>query len=95
MAAIYAPSDKDNPKFLLNIREELEKSSCEFNLITGDINTSMDFKEDTFGYTTDSHWKSRIVLKEWTEEDYIDAYRYSNPETQDYTLATKKGPEST
>ena len=89
IAAIYAPSDKDDPEFLLNIREELEKSTCEFNMITGEFNNRMEFKEDTFGYTNNSHWKSRIVLKEWTEEDYIEAYRYLNPETQDYTFKTK------
>ena len=34
-------------------QRKLVKSSCDFN-------ASMDFKEDTLGYNTDSYWKSRV-----------------------------------
>ena len=94
IAAIYASSNKDDPEFLLNIREELEKSFCEFNLITGDFNTSMDFKEDTFGYTTSSHWKSRIVLKEWkTTLTHTDTQTQKRETTLLKHKIQKKGPE--
>ena len=89
IAALYGPSHRDDPDFFLNIKEEINNSTCKHSMIMGDFNTSADFDNDTHGYLSDNHWKTRTVLQSWIEDDMVDIWRYHNQETTDYTFETK------
>lgn len=89
IAAVYGPSDKDDHEFFLNIKEEINNYPSKHSIIMGDFNSSADFDLDTIGYHTDPHWKTRAVMKSWSEDDLIDIWRYHNQESKDYTYETK------
>ena len=89
IAAVYGPSDKDDHDFFINIKEEINNSTCKHSMIIGDLNSTADFEKDTNGYLSDSHWKTRAVMNSWSEEDMVDIWRHHNQEVEDYTFETK------
>ena len=54
---MYAPSDEDNPHFMLKAKQEFDKLEGDLGLICGDFNTTLNAKYYRFGYTSDTHRK--------------------------------------
>lgn len=87
---VYAPSHKDIPSFWEYAYNEISKTNNDFRLILGDFNCTIDHANDTFGYKTDPHAKSRSVIKNWLEnETFIDTFRHFHPDTESFTFRTK------
>ena len=64
----------------------------DLGLIVGDLNTTLDPKWDRYGYTQDSHKKSRAVITSWlATEELVDAMRFHHPEGPLYSWKTPKG----
>ena len=53
---MYAPPEDDNLEFFLN-QEALDNMEGDLGLICGDFKTTLNIKDNRFGYTTDSHKK--------------------------------------
>ena len=90
--AIYAPSHGNNVIFFNELRKSQLDSKEQFQIITGDLNTTLDPELDKLGYISDNHWKTREVINSWLDDDHhglIDAYRYCNPERKQYTWKNK------
>ena len=86
--ATYAPSHGRNVQFFNELRQAQLKSEEEYQIIAGDLNTTLDPEMDKIGYTGDDHWRTRELINSWIEDEYwglIDAYRYCNPERKQYT----------
>ena len=60
IVSAYAPPDMDDPNFLLEAKASLDSMDGDYGLICGDLNTTLDLKWDRFGYTQDSHRRSRL-----------------------------------
>ena len=91
--ATYAPSQGNNSSFFNKLRESQLNSEEDFQIITGDLNTTLDPELDRTGYAHDSHWRSREVINTWMEDEQngmIDAYRYCNPDKRQYTYCHDK-----
>ena len=65
VVACYAPPDIDDPSFLLEAKVSLDSMDGDYGLICGDLNTTIDPQWDRYGYTQDSHKKSRAVICSW------------------------------
>ena len=77
--AIYAPSHGNNARFFNELRKSQLDSKEQFQIITGDLNTTLDPELDKVGYISDNHWKTREVINSWLDDDHhglIDAYSY-------------------
>ena len=71
---IYAPS-KDTPTFWEQAYQEINNTTHEHKLIIGDFNCTLDPENDTLGYKTDPHPKSRTIINNWLEnEAFIDTF---------------------
>ena len=91
--ATYAPSHGRNIQFFNELRESQLNSDEDYQIITGDLNTTLDPVMDKIGYTRDDHWRTREVINSWIEDEcngLIDAYRYCNPERKQYTWSDDK-----
>ena len=92
IVSCYAPPDIDDPSFLLEAKSSLDSMDGDYRLICGDFNTTIDPKWDRFGYTQDSHRKSRAVISSWlATEELIDAIRFFHPDGPLYSWKTLKG----
>ena len=92
IVACYAPPDVDDPSFLLDAKTSLYLMDGDYGLICVDLNTTLDPKLDHFGYTQDSHRKSRAVITSWlATEELIDAVRFYHPDGPLYSWKTLKG----
>ena len=49
--SVYAPPEEDNPEFFLRAKEKINTTECDYGILPGDINSTLDFKYDIFGYT--------------------------------------------
>ena len=79
---MYAPSDEDNPHFMLKAKAEFDKLDGDLGLICGDYNTTLDAKYDRFGYTSDTHRKCRSAILNWIDTgELIDVVRGFKPDT--------------
>ena len=93
--ATYAPSHGRN-ELLIPFFNELRKAQLdsdeEYQIISGDLNTTLDPVLDRTGYTCDNHWRTRELINSWTEDDngLVDAYRYCNPERKQFTWSKDK-----
>ena len=86
VVSCYAPPDIDDPSFLLEAKASLDSMDGDYGLICGDLNTTLDLKWDRFGYTQDSHRKSRAVISNWlATEELIDAIRFFHPDGSLYS----------
>ena len=80
VVACYAPPEMDDPEFLLEAKSCLNNMPGDYGLICGDLNTTLDPKWDRYGYTQDSHRRSRAVINNWINtEELIDAVRFFHP----------------
>ena len=62
----------------------------DFGLICGDFNTTLDIKNNIYGYTTDTNKKCRSTIQNWLETDeMINAVRSFHPDTPLYFCQTK------
>ena len=48
---IYAPVDQDDPKFFQNLFQEMSKLECDFWLMGGDFNLTLDPMMDQLSHT--------------------------------------------
>ena len=86
---IYAPS-KDTPTFWEHAYQVINTSIHEHKILIGDFNCTLDHQNDTHGYKTDPHTKSRLVINNWLEnETFIDTFRHMHPGVKSYTFRTK------
>ena len=73
MVACYALADIDDPELLLEAKSCLGNVFGDYGLICGDLNTTLNPKWDRYGYTQDSHQRSRAVINSWINtEELID-----------------------
>ena len=63
IAAIYGPSDKDDPAFFEKVSDCLTNRGYNHKIIIGDWNTTLNASNDQLNYVTDPHPKSREVLQ--------------------------------
>ena len=92
VVACYAPPEMDDPEFLLEAKSCLNNMPGDYGLICGDLNTTLDPKWDRFGYTQDSHRRSRAVINNWINtEELIDAVRFFHPIGPLYSWTTLNG----
>ena len=86
IAAIYGPSDKDDPAFFEKVSDCLNNRGYNHKIIIGDWNTTLNTANDQLNYITDPHPKSRDVLQSWEDsEQLFDGFRYHNPCSKEYT----------
>ena len=62
IAAIYGPSDKDDPAFFEKVSDCLINRGYNHRIIIGDWNTTLNATNDQINYITDPHPKSHEVL---------------------------------
>ena len=87
---MYAPSDEDNPHFMLKAKTELDKLDGHLGLMCGDFNTTLDAKYDRFGYTSDTHRKCRSAILNWIDTgELIDVVMSFKPDIDLYSWRTK------
>ena len=86
IAAIYGPSDRDDPEFFEKVSDKLDSRGYKHRIIVGDWNTTLNANNDLLNYVTDPHKKSREVLQSWEDSEMLfDAFRYKNPDHKEYT----------
>ena len=49
-AAVYGPSDSDDPKYWVRVWSLLDERNDDARLILGDFNSTLDFARDTANY---------------------------------------------
>ena len=59
---VYAPPDDDNPYLFLKAKGEHDSMDSDLGMICGDFNTTLDLKEERFGYKTYCHKNADIQL---------------------------------
>ena len=92
IAAIYGPSDRDDPEFFQTVLDALEDRGNEHRVIIGDWNTTLNRDLDEKDYISDTHRKTRELLRGWEEGDIMyDALRVQNPTAKNYTWRTRAG----
>ena len=90
--ATYAPSQGNNVEFFHDLRRSQLDSTEKYQIIAGDLNTTLDPLLDKEGYLQDDHWRSRELINSWCEdesESLIDVYRYCNPGRKQFTWRKK------
>ena len=91
--ATYAPSNESNVDFFVDLRRSQLRCSETYQIIAGDLNTTLDPNWDRVGYTRDEHWRSRAIINDWAEDEngngMLDAYRVFNPELREFTWRNK------
>ena len=83
VVGVYAPSDKDDPKFFETLFDTLEGRNYDHVIISGDFNVGLDEKLDYMGYTGKApRPKSRETIKRFLKQySMSDVYRDRNPST--------------
>ena len=95
IAAIYGPSDKDDPAFFERVSDKLDNRGYQHKIIIGDWNTTLDACNDQLNYITDPHKKSREVIQSWEDSELIfDAFRYKNPDHKEYTWRVRNSTKA-
>ena len=59
IAAIYGPSDRDDPEFFEKVSDKLDSRGYKHRIIVGDWNTTLNANNDRLSYKTDPHEKCR------------------------------------
>ena len=97
IAAIYAPSDVDNPLYFEMVDNCLQDraETSDYQILVGDYNTTLNYSRDRLNYskTNDNHKKCRELINNWiSEEKWVDIYDYKNPGKKSYTWYSKSTP---
>ena len=91
--ATYAPSHGTNVDFFVDLRRTQLNCSETYQIIAGDLNTTLDPQWDRVGYVRDDHWRSREIINDWAEDEdgncMTDAFRVMNPEQREFTWRNK------
>ena len=91
--ATYAPSHGTNVDFFVDLRRTQLNCSETYQIIAGDLNTTLDPQWDRVGYVRDDHWRSREIINDWAEDEngncMMDAFRVLNPEQREFTWRNK------
>ena len=61
--SVYALPENDNLEFFLITKEALDEMEGDLGLICGDFNTTLNIKDERYGYTTDTHKKMQTHCK--------------------------------
>ena len=91
--SVYAPNE-DSPDFFDSIRRAIDKFieeiPCDFLIISGDFNLTLDPRKDTKGYRNENNPKATEKLSLLMEEfDLHDVWREQNPESERFTYRQK------
>ena len=91
--ATYAPSNESNVDFFVDLRRSQLNCSETYQIIAGDLNTTLDPEWDRVGYIRDDHWRSRAIINDWSQDEdgncMLDAFRVINPEQREFTWRNK------
>ena len=91
--ATYAPSHDTNVDFFVDLRRTQLNCSETYQIIAGDLNTTLDPQWDRAGYVRDDHWRSREIINDWADDEdgncMLDAFRVLNPEQREFTWRNK------
>ena len=88
--SVYAPPEEDNPDFFLKTKGELDTMEGDLGILCGDFNTTLDPKNDRYGYVTDNHKKCRHTINSWIEtKELVGVVRHFHPDTPLYSWRTK------
>ena len=73
IAAIYAPSDSDDPFYFETVDNVLQErvGNSDYQILIGDYNTTLDYKRDRLKYSlnNDSHKQCRTLINNWFEQE--------------------------
>ena len=62
----------------------------DLGILCGDFNTTLDPKNDRYGYGTDNHKKCRHTINSWIKtNELVDVVRHFHPDTPLYSWRTK------
>ena len=97
IAAVYAPSNIDNPHYFEMVDNCLQDraETSDYQILVGDFNTTLDYSRDRLNYSkiNDNHKKCRELINNWiSEEKWVDIYDYKNPGKKSYTWESKTAP---
>ena len=97
IAAIYAPSDSDNPYYFETVDNILQErvGNSDYQILVGDFNTTLDYNRDRLNYSkkNDSHKLCRELINNWFEQEkWVDIYDYKHPGKKSYTWESKTTP---
>ena len=84
IAAVYAPSDADNPHYFETVDNCLQDrvGNSDYKILVGDFNTTLNYNKDRLNYskTNDSHKLCREIINNWFEQEkWVDIYDYKHP----------------
>ena len=90
LASIYAPN-KDDPEFIIEVRNKVESLLNDNRLIGGDYNLVLDLLLDKKGGRNTTHMKSQEKLKDWMEStELVDVWRAQHPNDLKYTWSRSR-----
>ena len=86
---LYAPNT-DNPGFFCKVRNFVETSNQQYNIVCGDFNLVLDKEMDSMNYVCINNPQSRSeVLEMCTSLGMVDSFRFSHPKIKRYTWRRK------
>ena len=88
---IYAPN-KDTPAFFNKLNEYIQSNECDYTIICGDLNLTLDPKLDSMNYVNINNPRSRLTVHNMINaHELLDAFRYLHKDVKRYTWR-KKNP---
>ena len=76
----YVHSHYTNVDFFVDLRRTQLNCSETYQIIAGDLNTTLDPQWDRIGYVRNDHWRSREIINDWAEDEdgncMVDAFRH-------------------
>ena len=89
MICVYGPS-VDRPAFWESVLELYNDNNCDYRMILGDFNVTLDHEVDSIDYLTDPHVKGRVPLNAMIDTGRLnDTFRDFHAEKCEYTWRTK------
>ena len=86
---IYAPND-DNPEFFQHIDHLITTSNCDYSIICGDFNLTLNPDLDSKNYININNPRSRTsLLKSMNNLNLVDTFRHLHPLNKKYTWSRK------
>ena len=89
MICVNGPS-VDRPAFWESVLELYNDNNCDYRMILGDFNVTLDHEVDSIDYLTDPHVKGRVPLNAMIDTGRLnDTFRDFHAEKCEYTWRTK------
>ena len=90
-AAVYGPSDSDDPKYWVRVWSLLDERNDDARLILGDFNSTLDFARDRANYLNDPYTKVRGLLRQWMHSRiFLDCYDELHPGKESFIWFASK-----